>query len=251
MFRRTLALACVFMTIAGASNAQIINTLRGFEDHDQGWSGSIAGAVALADGNDNYFELEGAAALQYQGQHNRWRLILSGSRRQANNEKVSDNRIAHLRHNYRLLDHIASIAFVQTQYNPFRRIERRTLVGLGARFDAWRGERLNASVGATVMYEEEQLTDNDAGFDTGYRYSMFVSVFGDRGDELKLDVLGFYQPVTNDLTDYRALTIGNLRVALIGSLDVLLNYRFEHDSKPAPGVKNDDHTLRSGLELSF
>lgn len=244
---------------AGTAHTQIVNTLRGFDDKELGWSGGLAGGVALAEGNTEYFEFELDGKIQYQTARHRWRVIGLNARRTAQGVKTAESRMGHLRHNYRLRPWLASVAFVQGQYDPFLRIESRYLFGGGVRVEVLTRKLWNAAVGATVMRETEKLTASAAHpaaplsdeTTTTNRFSCFVTLYRAEKKGVDIDVWGFYQPVVDDFGDARASGAASVRVEVAGGLYFLASYVVEHDDKPAPGVKKLDQALRSGVGWDF
>jgi hypothetical protein len=240
-----LTLACVTSPV----EAQIINTLRGFDRQSPGWSGEVEGAVAIADGNTDYLEYALSASVQNRTERNRWALLGQYTRRSAGDQLVAENRMTHLRHNYRLRDNLASVVFLQGQHDPFRRIETRLLAGAGLRVDLLRGGEWEGGVGATWMLEGDELTDDNRGMFTENRLSFFGSLYSTGSEEAKVDVVMFYQPRVDDFSDARAFVAASVEVDIIGGLYLLLRYNLTHDSEPPPGVLRTDQTLRSGIGL--
>jgi len=241
-----LALLC----LAASADAQIVNTLRGLSDTEAGWSGNIEGAVAIADGNTNYFEYEVTGATQHMSEKTRWRLIGRYMRRSASDVTIAESRLSHLRHNYQISTLFATVLLAQAQHDPFRRVETRILLGAGGRADLLRTENWNGAVGATYLYEDEELTD-DQGFTTDSRLSFFLTLYSSSTETVHLDITSFYQPRINDFSDARAYTEATARVDIIGDLYLIVTYALLHDSKPPSGVMRTDQTLRSGLGFSF
>ena len=236
---------------AAPLDGQVVNTLRaGWQDDAVGWSGSVRSTVALAEGNVEYFALDAAAAVQYQTERHRIRLLGRAGRTTASGAEVSKNVLGHLRHNYRILGWLNTLVFLQAQYNPFRRIRSRILLGLGARLDLVNSESLDLSLGASYMRESEELTDDDLGAIGQNRASYFITAYG-RLEPVQIDVTSFYQPLLRDLTDARAIVAVSFRIDLVGGLDYLLGFSFEHDSAPPEGVEETDLRLRTGLQLDF
>lgn len=241
----------VQLFLAGPASARIVNTLRGFDDKERGWSGAVEGAASSGMGNSEYFQTEIAAAIQFQDDTHRWRLLGRNMRLTTSGKKAAEDRMAHLRHNYRVLPWLSSVAFVQGQYSPFRRIETRVLVGAGGRFDVVRHEKWNVALGATLMREDEELTGRTDGFTADCRFSFFTSVVRDVSEGVDIDVTGFYQPLPGDFSDARAFAAVNLRFEITENLYSLFNYGLEYDSRPPADVKKSDQTLRYGFGYSF
>jgi hypothetical protein len=75
----TAILLLAFLFLPRGAGAQIVNTLRGFEEQKLAWSGALEGSVAAADGNTDYFQYELGASVQHISERNRWRLLGRGA----------------------------------------------------------------------------------------------------------------------------------------------------------------------------
>ena len=245
------AAAVALLASASGAHGQIINTLRGWSEDEVGWSGEVAAAIAIAQGNTEYFELDLSAAVQYAGDRHRVRALADADRRTASGVDIAEATLIHLRHNYRLTPVVHSLLFIQVQNNPFQRIDSRFLLGLGAWFDVVRAETWEASLGASYMRESENLTDDDSGTARRNRGNFFASVFGKLTKQVLVDAYAFYQPVITDWSNARASVGSNLDVALVGQLALVVGFRFAYNSEPAPGVEKDDMWLRTGLRFNF
>lgn len=247
--------ACVLsmaLADAGRVDGQIVNTLRGWAEPEPGWSGEIETRFALADGNSDYLELSAGGALQVVTGRHRVRALASERLRRASGEKVAEDFLVHLRHNYALSDPFKTLLFAQNQVNPFRRLARRTLFGAGGRWDFARADAWDASLGASYMLELERLTDDPTGStETEHRASYFLSIIGQPTETLRLDVSAFFQPLLDDYTDSRAYATASGRVDVVGGLDLLVALGLLHDSDPPDGVEPTDFTLGWGIVLEL
>lgn len=249
---KTLAwLLIAAMVWASPVSAQIVNTLRGFNDTDRNWSGGVESAIAIAEGNTKYFEFEISGAIQHQSERHRWRLLGRNMRRTASGVEIAESRMAHLRYNYRLSKRLATITFIQAQYEPFKRIKTRTLAGAGTRVDLFEATEWHTAVGATVMLEGEELTDKANQTTTNVRFSFFVSIFRDVTEGVDVDIAGFYQPRADHLADARADLAASLRVDIVGTLYTVLRYGAEYDATPPMGVGDLDQSFRAGIGFDF
>lgn len=249
-----LALACAGAPTALAGQV-IVNTLRGvWGDAAPGWSGRANASLAFSEGNSDYLQLGIGAAFQLLTERHRLRLLGSETLVRARGEKVSESSVLHLRHNYRLApgSPFATLLFVQNQSNPFQRIDRRTLVGAGARWDAVRDSVWSASLGASYMIESENLAEGiDEGVDVDHRGSFFLSVIGRAGEGFRIDVSGFFQPRLADWDDARAIASAEFTSRITGALGLVTAVDLSHDSDPAAGVEETDLLLRAGVSVSF
>lgn len=251
-----IALVAAFV---GSAEAQIINTLRGFDDEDPGWSGELVGSIASAKGNTRYFEFSLDGRIQFQTERHRLRVLGLIMRRTALGVEIAEARMGHVRHNYRLWSRLTTIAYIQSQYNPFIRIQSRVLIGGGGRVDVFRGNLWRTAVGVTYMYEEEVLTaaqGQHAGVQssqaaTKHRLSCFLTFYRVEKEGFDIDLWGFYQPAIEDFDDARASGAASIRVNVVGELYLFFNYMINFDSNPPPGVEDLDYMLRSGLGWKF
>ena len=248
--RRARILLTVVLAVPSAAPAQIINTLRSFEHQTLGWSGGIESTVAVADGNTDYFEFEADGSVQHLSDRQRWAILGVYMQRSASDVRIAENRLTHVRHNWRFLPWLASIAFVQGQHDPFRRLETRLLAGAGARFDVLKGKKEEGALGVSVMWEGEELTDQD-GIDTDVRFSLFLNLYQPGSGRLETDVAVFYQPRVDEPADSRAFAAARLKADVVGGLYFVVRYSLQYESRPPEGVAKRDQTFRSGLGWEF
>lgn len=250
---RAIVIACVLLgTGAAAADAQIVNTLRRWSDAEPGWSGRVEATFAAASGNTEYLELTAGGSAQLVASRHRVRGLVSESLRRANGEKIAESFLAHLRHNYRLTPVFSTLAFVQHQSDPFRRLQRRTLIGAGTRMDIVREEHWEGSLGVSYMFEAEELTDDpDGRVEREGRGSFFASAIGQVAETLRIDLSSFYQPLFSDFGDARAYTAASLRVDVVGELDLIVRFDLTHDSRPPVGVEETDMRFSTGLVFDF
>lgn len=237
---------------ASPAGGQIVNTLRGWDDPEPGWTGEIEGRFLVASGNSEYLELTAGGAVQLVAGPHRLRLLSGATIRRANDEDVARSFLAHARHNYRLGAVVHTLLFIQHTYDPFRRIKRRSLVGAGTRLDVARAESWDASIGISYMVEGEQLTDDpEEAHEVEGRASLFLTMLGDATDHLELDVSAFFQPLLGDFADARAYVDADTRIDIIGGLDLVVGLGLQHDSRPPEGVDPTDIRLSTGLAFEF
>ncbi|MBZ0268701.1 DUF481 domain-containing protein, partial [bacterium] len=244
-----MGIAGAMLVAATPAHAQILNTLRGFDADEPGWSGDVGAFFSASGGNTENTSLTGAGSVQHRGGAQRWRLMADGTQERTDGDATEQATVAHLRHNVRLSDAFATITFLQHQYDRFQRLESRFLLGAGMRWDAVRGDRLRVSLGASPMLEVEREEDGDD-LARG-RMSSFLSVLGSLDDRTSVDVTTFVQPAMDDLGDTRAVATGSLRVKIRGGFAVQVNARVQYDAEPAPDVKETDWKVKTGLIWSL
>jgi hypothetical protein len=250
LFRMTRAIlpTALFVFAATSADAQILNTLSGFDD-TAGWQGEASAFVRVSGGNtdvQNYFT---DAAGQWQGDRQRIRAIVGYELSRNDGRETSEALTAHLRHNYRIRQGVSTIAFSQFQRNPFQNLRARILLGGGLRFDLVSNEKRRFAIGMSGMFESEELTD--ARTSTTTRLSTFLDFTRDLKQYLRFAIVGWYQPDLSDVSDTRASAIADLDIDLVGPLVLVTGATFKYDSQPPDGIKEIDWSVRTGLKLSF
>lgn len=243
------AVVVTFGAAAGA-HAAIVNSLRGWSEEEQGWSGAVAGSYGASGGNSPQSTFEGSGRVQLRSRDHVWRLIGSGKRTTVHGVETAKSTLGHLRHNYLLSDRWATLVFLQSQRNPFQRLDSRFLIGLGGRWLAAQSESTNFYLGAAQMWEQDSIEGED-GHTKTQRFSGFASLETRLSDDVVIDFLVFYQPSWSDFKDLRTYGEVELEVELTGSLSLFTGYKVEHNSQPPEGVKQTDWDTKTGLQFKF
>lgn len=244
-----LVLAAVLTVSA---EARILNTLTGWAEPDSGLSMDMQASVSHTSGNSDHLSLTAGGSAQLLTGPNRFRFLIGETYRELEGEKAAEDFKVHLRHNYRLTGVLHTLLFAQNQYNPFRRLRRRMLLGGGLRADVLRNSSCSAALGASAMLESEELTDSPGdGVSTSVRGSFFLSLVWRPAADASVDLSGFYQPQLADPGNRLMSASLNLEALLFGELALLSTAELEYDSDPAPGVETTDTSLSSGLKLSL
>lgn len=242
--------ALITFSFTTPADAAFMNSLRGFDNDKDGWSGSVDGSYGASGGNSEESIFAGAARTQFKGDRHIWRLIAAGNRTTTRGVETAKSVMGHLRHNYRLSDQWATLVFLQAQQNPFQRLDSRYLVGLGARYNLIEDSGVLWSLGAAQMFESERIQDED-GHTNVQRLSAFTSVESELRDGIVLDALLFYQPRWADFSDWRVFGQIELDIELTGVLSLFTGYQIQHDAQPPEGVKETDWTTTTGFRAKF
>jgi putative salt-induced outer membrane protein YdiY len=243
-------LATLTLLAAWPAQGAIVNTLRGFSDHEEGWSGGLAGSYDASGGNTEETSLNASAQLQWRRGAERVRLIGSGKRTSSGGTETARAVTGHLRHNHRLSERWSTLAFLQAQENPFQRLKSRTLVGVGGRLDFKHTDDLELAIGAAHMWERERL-EGSADHSSFQRLSVFLTAVWKLRKGVELDGLFFYQPEWSDFGDWRFFGTVDLNVELAANLTLFTGLRVEHDSRPPALVEETDWTTTTGFKVGF
>jgi len=190
--------------------------------------------------------------MQYVTGANRFRFMISDTFQSTDEERTAADFKVHLRHNYRFSETFSSLLFVQNEYNPYKRLERRTLLGGGTRADLIRSSSCQAALGASLMLESIELTDDpEAGSSTDTRASFFGSFIYQPTDILQIDLSGFYQPIFPDFTDPLILTVLSVNTSVTDKLAITTSLEYSFNGNPPEDVKDTDVEITSGLKISL
>ncbi len=228
----------------------ILNTLQGFDDRTAGWSGSIEGLFSGSGGNTDKIILSAGGRIQWRGERNRWQLRTAYAYEEAGGRNTARNVTSHLRHNFDIVDALATVAFVQAQENPFQRLESRWLFGFGLRADVIDDERGSLLVGVTPMLEMERIEGAIDPISRG-RLSTFLFLSRRFHEKIRIDGTGFYQPLFEDAGNYRTAGTMTIVIGLTGSLDLKSGGSIETNSSPAPGVERTDWATFTSLAFKI
>ncbi|HEX5133245.1 MAG TPA: DUF481 domain-containing protein [Candidatus Krumholzibacteria bacterium] len=232
-----------------AAGGVILNTLQGFNDHEPGWSGSIDGLFSGSGGNTERIILAANGTVQWRGERNRWQLRANWGYEESNGVNTAKNATTHLRHNYDIRKSLATIAFIQAQENAFQRIESRWLVGAGLRADIVDDDESTVLFGVTPMYEVERVEGQDR-VRRG-RLSTFLFASHTFDEKFGVSGTGFYQPLFEDVGNYRTVGTLTFSMELTGALELKAGASVDTNSRPAPGVERTDWNTFTALTVKL
>ncbi len=238
--------------LTATAEARILNTLHGLSKPDSGLSLDVQASVSHTAGNSDHLSLTAGGAAQYLTGRNRLRFLTEETYREIEGRKAAEDFMVHLRHNYRITEVLHTLLFAQNQYNPFRRLRRRTLLGGGTRADVLTEPGLTGALGASAMLESEELTDSPGdGDSTCVRGSFFLSLVWRSDAGATVGLSGFYQPKLSDPANRLMTASLGLEAPLVENIALQATAELDYDSRPAPEVETTDTALSSGLKLSL
>jgi hypothetical protein len=188
--------------------------------------------------------------VQWRGERGRIRLQGSVAYEESGGVEVEREAVGHLRHNHDLSPRWATVAFGQLQHDPFQRLTRRWLLGVGLRRDIQDDDRGHVRLGATPMLEIEKLKDGGDPHARG-RLSVFLHVARQLREDIRLDLVGFWQPLFSDLGATRTSATATVSIDLTGAVDLRVGAAVDDNSRPPAQVARTDWETFLGLGLSF
>jgi len=268
----------IFMLVPSLSFAQVnVEALRS-NGTENGVSGSAGASAAYTGGNIQFADFGATAHLEWKREKNLLFFVLNyrfaAKRTQADllaepgiglwdeEAHFSNNRLAHLRYNRSLTDHVWWEVYSQYEYNEFLLLDRRLLVGTGPRARVFDVEAAGLWVGVSAMIEEERL--NEAGVSPSEevsringRASTYASLTARLAENASWTSTVYGQPRMDAVDDYRVMVETGVSLGIGKTLAVTIDGRYRKDSQPpetpsasAP-ILSSDFSIKNGLKVSF
>lgn len=250
--------ALVALGIAAPARAQIVNvqSLVGRAVQD-GWSGNAALSGDWLAGNSR-LRAGSATATQY-WRGGPWLALLTvagaygvkGSATGWQEVPFQQKIFEHGRVRRQLGEQLSAEAFVQHEYDRWRRLELRALVGGGLRWDGHPLDGLALAAGLSLMAQAEQLLSPKAGDPQGLaselRLSSYLSGAVELSKNAALSATLYAQPRPLQPADVRGLVDVAVQVAATPRWSLKLQHSLAVDSRPPVAVRGYDATTKAAL----
>jgi hypothetical protein len=156
----------------------------------------------------------------------------------------------HFRYNYLQTESFTWEAFAQTLFSRQMRLYPRYTFGGGPRFRVFQSDSLKLYLGASLMFEHENL-QNPSGSYSSERSTFYFSWVWINKNDFTVDWMFLYQPRLLQFDDYRLQT--ELRAE--SKINKLLRMRFQlsllYDSDPPASVPKVFVNSRTSLMVNF
>ncbi len=150
-------------------------------------------------------------------------------------------------------------AYGQREFNEFINLNDRKLAGAGLRFnldkilfDADSGCRRSFAVGASLMFEREDVKI-PAGVKSidRLRSSNYVSLQFDFPGRWAARVVTYFQIAPAQSYDYRLLSEGGMTFRLTNSFSMGINFKDRFDNDPPKGIGCNDFEINNSISFKF
>jgi hypothetical protein len=260
MLGRFVYVATVVVALAAArhADAQIVNVqgqLAKAPEKD-GVTGQVEVKLDWRDGNTSLFELGGSAALLVR----RGRLLavalVRGEYGESRDVTYSRKTFEHARARYTLDCRWRWEAFLQHEYDAFRRLSVRAIAGTGPAFQILEEKAGALLVGAAYMVEYERLDNRPETSDAGnrtvfHRASIYATGIQKLGEQVSALETIYLQPRLDDVGDVRLLGELAITSKLTKHLALTDGLVIAYDRTPPDGVQRRDIQLKIGVLVTF
>lgn len=141
-------------------------------------------------------------------------------------------------------------AFAQTEFNEFRNLNRRDLLGAGMRWILVANNRTQLAAGSGAFIEHE-LFDTAPWEDQSWRANFYVSVVHKLSSHANSSLIVYYQPALLQMNDFRLIVDAGTSVSITERLALVVDLSLQQDSRPASGVEQTDTSYLAGLTWSY
>ncbi len=250
--RRLLTILFFLFSLTTVASAQMnIEDIR--LDNEDGFTSVLGLAYTFDQGNKAQHELEGSAVFGYETPRHLVFLIGENDYAEVNDVKNSNDGKIHLRYNYKIVKHWNWEAFSQWEYDEFRLIESRELLGTGIRWEKFFTGNFAFACGLSYMYEIERFDEDIVGqadlFD--HRMSSYVATRIAIHHYADLVLSGYYQPMLTKWGDWKAIGDGDLIFKLTKNVHFTVSLSMTYDSGPPTSVKELDLSIINGIRVHF
>ena len=254
LIRQLLGVMLLNLVIASPALA-IVNTLPAPGKEISGFSGSATLKGSLKTGNTDIMDIGLSGAAIYGSEDFQTSLRASINYGEKSDETFLNNTFEHLRFRYKLNEWLTPEAFIQHQFNEFRAIKFRGLVGLGAAFTLWDSDGSFLVLGTTYMLEREVANGEKISLEAQKivsRLSNYVQLSLKTINNVVLSSTVFVQPLLADFSDLRIYNESGFSVKVHENIAVGTSFKLTYDSKPlTDDVKNLDTTTVATLTFKF
>ena len=186
----------------------------------------------------------------------RFRILGSYDLQETNDEKVKNVSYLHTRWTDMWNNTLGYEVFMQNEFNEFKRINNRLLLGFGLRADIYRTSRTGFWVGSGYMYESKKLdVDDFPGEDDSeinHRWANYLTWIK-RFDENRFMLQNtlYYQPAFEDFEDYELFNNFNASYRINKTVSVGMQVLYQYDSLPPTSIEKADRQIKSFITVSF
>ena len=214
-------------------------------DGEKGFFANLSGSLNFSRGNRNRDSFSIQSSLDYNIDNLETFFVVKRSQKKINKSNYDSATLAHLRLNF-LFDKDPSLeTFIQYSKNPFRKFNKRELIGLGARFNL----ENNFKAGIGIINENEEdlsaISDNTLRL-SSYFHSEFLI-----DENIVFDLSAFLQPGISSFNDYKATLIGQFDFHVNDNFKISLQYNTFYDSKPPSNAVKKEEGFATVFSYNF
>jgi hypothetical protein len=169
--------------------------------------------------------------------------------------KNSNRGSTHLRHAYQFDRFPIFEQFAQFQFDEFKRLRSRTLIGLGLREGLILKPKVSLYAGAGAFHEWERINEGEnlTAHENDWRANFYASLLYKMDDESRFQgtLILYFQPLMEELNDNRLIVDKGMRLRINSFLFYNLNLIFSRDTNPPRNVRRTDWLYTTGFSIDY
>ncbi|MHA2280087.1 MAG: DUF481 domain-containing protein [Promethearchaeota archaeon] len=269
-----MILVLLLPTLAQAQ-VSIVNALPEI-DADNGWNRKLSLSVSWRNDNTKETELllSGAGAISYKESPWLFHFVAKGVHEQENGESTEGSVMEHFRTRLsigELVDPLVAVsalskgervsrnnwydglyleAFTQHEYDKFRALNARVLLGTGPAYAIVSNDQVGIMIGTAYMIEYLNFTGRTSN-EFNHRWSNYLQVDIEPSDRFSIEGVTFAQFRIDEFSDHLLMATIALKVKATEWLGVELGVGIDYDSDPPPNIKEIGTGIRSAIFVEF
>ncbi len=223
-----------------------------------GLSGSVTASLQWRTGNSKLLLMGISPVARFRAGNHLVVAILRGDYGRSGDADIVKKAFEHLRYRYSFHPRMLGEMFQQAEYDKFRLLELRTLVGAGPKFDLVSDKRLLISFGIAYMMEYEKPSSDalETESEIFHRASSYLTGRFELDEKVQIVETVYAQPCLTDFNDYKLLNDSQLVVHLNKTVSLTTSLSLAYDAKPlhlADGTQLEklDTTTKTSITVSF
>lgn len=255
---RAALVALLLAASASAASAQIVNVQGALAKPPakDGVTGDVSLKLNWREGNNPIFDLSGSATVVLR--HGRWLglAMARGGYGTSRGLPLTRRTFEHVRARVTLVDRWRWEAFAQHEYDQFRRLLARAVVGTGPAYRLVDAKTIGLLAGAAYLAEFEELDARMGTTDAGegsftHRGSLYVTGSEDLSDTVAIVQTVYFQPQLTQPSDFRVLGEVAVQSKLSTRLALRNSFTVAYDTSPPDQIETYDTALEVSLILTW
>lgn len=241
-------LICVFSLFFSFSASAFMNVESLRQSHKSGFFGSSNLKFSGASGSTEKLVNKLSTQNIYRNDKDEFLFFLNHAYGEAFNEKNTDKGSFHMRYSRSLSQSAAVEFYGQVEFNKFRALKLRRILGTGLRFSIWNKGDKSLFIGGGAFFENEDLEEEPD--EEAVRGNFYLAYNFNPKGRVNIASTLYYQP-SFSYNDFRMRSNTSFGFPIGVNFHFVVELKIAHDSAPPLEVEKTDVTYLTGLNYSY
>ena len=251
---RLLILVLFFIMQGLNSFAQIVNIeAQRIVTDTTGWFGDIWGNFSLQENVNTIYSFNGELHAEHKSRSSKdlWLFLANAGLLKVESSDFANNALVLGLYNRKLNNVVRAEVLAARFNNQVTNIDLRGIAGGGLRFKLADLKPLKVYAAALYLFEHEDSALAEVPSRNDNRLSPYLTFTYTPLSNLKLVSTVYYQPRTDDFSDYRILQVDQLKIDVTTRFSFTIDFNYLFDESPQPGVPRRNLTLSMGIKYTL